>query len=134
MTIAMISGGFDPLHVGHLELIKFAAVYGDVIVALNSDKWLENKKGYVFMCYYERSRILSEIRLVSFVVPAKDEDGTVCKSLRDIHPNFFVNGGDRDTPNPDEDGVCRELGIIQIFGGAKLQSSSQLVKQVGMVR
>ena len=128
--IAMISGGFDPLHVGHIDLIKLASAHGDVIVALNSDDWLRKKKGYVFMPYDERSRILGAIRCVVAVIPVQDEDATVCKVLKSLKPDFFINGGDCKEPNPAEKTICERLNIIQIFGGGKIQSSRKLVEAV----
>lgn len=128
--IAMVSGGFDPLHVGHIELIKLAMAHGDVIVALNSDDWLQRKKGYVFMSYNERSRILCALRSVVAVIPVRDEDDTVCTTLQDLKPDFFINGGDRNKLHPLEDDVCKRLSITQVFGGGKIQSSSSLVEVV----
>jgi D-beta-D-heptose 7-phosphate kinase/D-beta-D-heptose 1-phosphate adenosyltransferase len=128
--IALISGGFDPLHIGHIELIELAAAHGDVIVALNSDDWLMRKKQYVFMSYEERSRILRAIRNVVSVVPVDDQDDTVCSALEKLKPDFFVNGGDRQDPHLVEDAVCKRLNITQIFGGGKIQSSSNLVDRI----
>ena len=128
--IALVSGGFDPLHVGHIDLIKLASAHGDVIVALNSDDWLYRKKGYVFMSYNERSRILGAVRSVVAVIPVNDKDDTICAALEDLKPDFFINGGNRETSHPAEKSVCKRLNIIQIFGGGKIQSSSKLVEAV----
>ena len=127
-TVA-VSGGFDPVHVGHIRMIQEAAQYGDVIVILNSDDWLMRKKGYVFMSWTERAEILSSIKGVIKVVPVDDSDGTVCEALRREKPNCFANGGDRGNTNTPEVKVCDELGISLIWstGGGKIQSSSDLV-------
>ena len=82
--IVSVSGGFDPIHVGHVRMIQEAAMHGDVIVIANSDDWLMRKKGYVFMPYEERQEILYSIKGVVDVVEARDEDDTVCDSLRHI--------------------------------------------------
>jgi len=130
-TVA-VSGGFDPVHVGHVRMILEAAEVGDVIVVANSDEWLMRKKGYVFMPWEERAEILASIRGVIKVVTVDDSDGTVCEALRREKPTFFANGGDRKTDNTPEMDVCSELGIGLLWevGGGKIQSSSELVKNV----
>ena len=130
-TVA-VSGGFDPVHVGHVRMILEAAEVGDVIVIANSDEWLMRKKGYVFMPWEERAEILASIRGVIKVVTVDDSDGTVCEALRREKPTFFANGGDRKTDNTPEMDVCSELGIGLLWevGGGKIQSSSELVKNV----
>ena len=127
-TIA-VSGGFDPVHVGHIRMIQEASVYGDVIVIANSDEWLMRKKGYVFMSFDERSEILSSISGVKSVHMAKDADDTVCESLKEIQPDAFANGGDRKNTNTPEMDLCNELEIEMMWnvGGGKIQSSSDLV-------
>ena len=127
-----VSGGFYPLHVGHLELISHAATYGNVRVILNSDAWLVRKKGYCFMPWDDRYKILISLKDVMRVVPVDDADGTVCKALADVKPNYFANGGDRAFANPAEDAVCQQFGIEQLFdiGGGKIASSSEIVKKV----
>lgn len=126
----MVSGGFDPLHVGHLDYLQAAKSYGNLIVVLNSDRWLLRKKGYVFMSWGDRARILNSLSAVSLVTEVDDDDDTVCEALRRLRPQYFANGGDRKTPDPREDQVCRELGIEQLFGvgGKKIRSSSELVR------
>jgi D-beta-D-heptose 7-phosphate kinase/D-beta-D-heptose 1-phosphate adenosyltransferase len=113
-------------------MILEAAEVGDVIVIANSDEWLMRKKGYIFMPWEERAEILASIRGVLKVVPVDDSDGTVCEALRRENPTFFANGGDRKTDNTPEMDVCSELGIGLLWevGGGKIQSSSELVKNV----
>ena len=90
-TIA-ISGGFDPVHIGHLNMIKGAAQEGSVIVILNSDAWLQQKKGYVVMPFEERKAILEAVSDVHHVIEVDDSDGTVCEALDQLRPCYFGNG------------------------------------------
>ena len=125
----VISGGLDPIHVGHVNMIQAAANLGDVIVVLNSDDWLKRKKGYVFMPYEERKYLLKQLKGVTEVSAVDDTDGTVCEALRRLKPDMFGNGGDRTSENTPEMATCQELGIEMIWnlGGKKIQSSSGLV-------
>ena len=129
MSVVMASGGFDPLHVGHLNLLESAATRGSVLVALNSDLWLVKKKGYSVMPWADRARILSALRVVDRVVAFDDDDGSVVDALHRYRPDIFANGGDRQAPDPREHAACRALGIEEWFGvgGAKIRSSSLLV-------
>jgi len=129
----MVSGGFDPIHVGHVRMIIEASQYGDVIVVANSDEWLYRKKGYNFMGFNERREILMALKGVIDVVAVDDEDGTVCEALKRLRPTYFANGGDRTTKNTPEQSVCEELGIQMLWsiGGQKIQSSSVLVESSG---
>jgi cytidyltransferase-like protein len=130
--IVMVSGGFDPVHVGHIRMITESAQWGSVIVVINSDEWLIRKKGYVFMPWVERAEIIGNIKGVSIVSNVNDADGTVCSALRRHKPDAFANGGDRKKENTPEMKVCEELGIQMLWGtgGAdKPQSSSWLVNK-----
>ena len=132
ITVA-VSGGFDPIHVGHIRMIIAAAKLGTVIIIANSDEWLIRKKGYAFMTYSERAEILSSIKGVSAVYKAEDDDDTVCESLKLLEPTIFANGGDRKDGNVPEYKICDELGIKMKFGVGgtdKPQSSSWLVEAV----
>ena len=130
--IVAISGGFDPVHVGHVRMIKEAAKLGDVIIITNSDEWLKRKKGYVFMPWIERQEILAEFKGVIDVIEAWDEDDTVCKTLERVKPDIFANGGDRKGDNTPEVELCMDLGIELAWnvGGDKIQSSSELVENM----
>ena len=127
-TIA-VSGGFDPIHKGHVQMIREASKYGNVIVILNSDDWLVRKKGYKFMSFEERAYIAGSIKGVTIVANVDDSDGTVCKALERFKPDYFANGGDRYDTNTPEMKVCEEAGIKMLWnvGGGKVQSSSELV-------
>ena len=131
----LVSGGFDPAHIGHVRMILEAALYGNVIVVANSDAWLMRKKGYIFMPWAERSELLAAVRGVTSVEAVDDTDGTVCEAIRRLNPTYFANGGDRKTDNTPEMDVCKELGVKLLWnvGGGKIQSSSDLVDASGMV-
>ncbi len=128
----MVSGGFDPVHAGHIRMIRDAAKFGDVIIIANSDDWLFRKKGFVFMEYERRVEILNAIKGVILVDSVDDTDGTVCEAIRRLRPNYFANGGDRGKSNTPEQTVCEELNIGLLWGVGgieKLQSSSDLAKK-----
>jgi D-beta-D-heptose 7-phosphate kinase/D-beta-D-heptose 1-phosphate adenosyltransferase len=130
MRTIMVSGGFDPIHVGHVRMILDAAKHGEVIVVANSDDWLMRKKGYVFMPWKERAEIIESIRGVVRVEHVDDTDNTVCEAISRCRPDAFANGGDRKGDNTPEVALCNELGIELMWniGGGKIQSSSGLVK------
>ena len=131
-TLVLVSGGFDPIHRGHIALLRAADNIGRVVVALNSDAWLVRKKGYAFMEWEERAAILRACRFVSRVMGVSDGDDTVCHALETLRPGYFVNGGDRTQPNAKEHALCQRLGIRELFnvGGGKVQSSSELIKRI----
>ena len=129
----MVSGGFDPVHAGHIRMIRHAAEYGDVIVIANSDDWLFRKKGFIFMEWERRVEILNAIKGVVLVDSVDDSDGTVCEAIRRLQPTYFANGGDRGKSNTPEQSVCEQLGIELLWGiggEEKLDSSSELAKKV----
>ena len=129
----MVSGGFDPVHAGHIRMIRDAAQYGDVIVIANSDDWLFRKKGFIFMEYEKRIEILNAIKGVILVDSVDDSDGTVCEAIRRLKPTYFANGGDRGKSNTPEQTVCEEIGVELLWGVGgeeKIDSSSDLAKKV----
>lgn len=138
MKISIVSGGFDPVHVGHIELFRKARDLSDELwVILNSDDFLTDKKGKPFMPYEERRIIVKNLRVVDLVIPCIDEDQTVCETLKKIKKQsppteelIFCNGGDRtDQKNTPEYKICEKLSIKTIYGlGDKIQSSSWLTK------
>ena len=128
----MVSGGFDPVHVGHIRMILEASKYGDVIVVANSDDWLFRKKGFIFMDFESRHEILNSIKGVILVDSVNDSDGTVCEAIERLRPTYFANGGDRGKSNTPEQEVCERLGVELLWGiggEEKVESSSDLVKR-----
>ena len=128
----MVSGGFDPVHAGHIRMIRHAAKFGDVIVIANSDDWLFRKKGFVFMEYARRAEILDAIKGVVLVDSVDDSDDTVCEAIQRLQPDYFANGGDRGRSNTPEQQVCEDLGVKMLWsigGDEKLQSSTKLTKK-----
>lgn len=139
MKVSIVSGGFDPIHVGHIELFERARELSDELwVILNTDEFLTNKKGKPFMPFEERRKILKSLSVVDVVVPCVDKDQTVCKTLKKLKKTtavtstqlLFCNGGDRTSgKNTPEHKLCEEIGIKTVYGlGDKIQSSSWLTK------
>ncbi|MDE2311554.1 MAG: adenylyltransferase/cytidyltransferase family protein [Patescibacteria group bacterium] len=144
MKVVAISGGFDPVHVGHIEMMKEAKALGDkLVVIVNNDNWLVKKKGFAFMPQQERKAIVEAIRYVDGVIltehPKNPSDMSVCAELEKLKPDTFANGGDR---KPDGDPIpevelCNKLGINLIYNvgkSGKIQSSSDLVKKVRQLK
>ena len=134
--ISVVSGGFDPIHSGHIAYFQAAKKLGDtLIVALNSDEWLINKKGKYFMPYTERKIIIENLSMVNEVIDFKDDElGSACNALKKIknkYPNdviVFCNGGDRNNTNSLEQSI---KGIVHAFGVGgedKKNSSSWILK------
>lgn len=132
--VVAVSGGFDPIHIGHVRLFQQAKKLGDkLVVILNNDNWLQKKKGVVFMPQDERKEVIEAIRGVDEVVltnhPPRPEDMSVCVELEKLRPNIFANGGDRRSDNTPEMGVCKKIGctvVWEVGRGGKVQSSSWL--------
>ena len=136
MTTIALSGGFDPLHVGHLRMIEAAAALGEVNIILNSDDWLVRKKGFFGQCWNDRTAILRAIRGVADVWPVDDADGTVCDALAAMRPDLFGNGGDRAADNTPELATCEQMGIRTVFGlgGDKQNASSAIARRAVVQR
>jgi cytidyltransferase-like protein len=139
-TIVAVSGGFDPIHIGHIRLINEAKALGDILVVImNNDHWLRAKKGYIFMPQKERKELLLALTAVDRVVYTSHKkntaytnpnDRSVIKELKKLKPDIFANGGDRFKDDIPENILCEKLGIKMVFNigkGGKIQSSSTLV-------
>lgn len=138
MKISVVTGGFDPVHPGHIHCFKQAKEMSDMLVVYaNSDKWLTRKKGKPFMSQSARVAILSSLECVDFAMPLlehEDADDTACAALRNIRQLYpdseilFVNGGDRGSENTPESVVAEELGVTMVYGaGEKIYSSSDFL-------
>ena len=135
MVIALITGGFDPIHVGHIRLIQEAGKIGRVVVGLNSDQWLKTKKGMHFMPFEERKAIVEQMQGVVLATGFNDTDGTAIDAIRvvqNMFPNesiIFCNGGDRTDKNIPEHDFCVKNNVEMRFevGGGKANSSSWLL-------
>lgn len=117
--IVLTSGGYDPLHPGHISSIQDSKRYGDlVVVVVNGDAFLRAKKGKAFQDLETRCLVVSAIRGVDYVVPFEIEgDQTVREALRRLRPNVFTKGGDRlDATTIPEWDVCEDLGIEVVTG------------------
>ncbi len=138
--VVVVSGGFDPIHEGHVHLINEAnnlakSKYDSVIVGLNSDDWLIRKKGFFFMNLNERIAVMSAIKGVLEVMPFNDRDGTAVDLLNKVkkqyinHDILFANGGDRgpsNIPENDIEGIQYHFGI---GGDYKSNSSTDILKR-----
>ena len=134
--IIVVSGGFDPIHSGHIAYFRSAAMLGDkLVVAVNSDQWLINKKQKFFMPFTERSEIINSLEMVDEVIDFEDDDigSAICalQKVKKKYPNdqiIFCNGGDRNNSNCPEmsvDGIEFEFGV---GGKNKKNSSSWILK------
>jgi len=143
--VVMVSGGFDPIHIGHIRYIREAKKLGDkLIVVLNNDNWLRAKKGKEFMSEEERKEIIEAISGVDKVIisshPKNPKDMSVAKELSMIRPHIFANGGDRngkDSKDPKsslykERKIHKKYGIQMVYNvgrGGKIRSSSEMLKK-----
>ena len=137
MKIAVVSGGFDPLHSGHINLLEQAAKFGNKLVVLvNSDEWLTRKKGRPFLPFEERSVIVQRMDMVDNVYAVDDSDNSVTKGLIQVrnafghdHDYVFCNGGDRGKDNIPEMQVEGYTFEFSVGGDNKANSSSWILKE-----
>jgi D-beta-D-heptose 7-phosphate kinase/D-beta-D-heptose 1-phosphate adenosyltransferase len=138
MKVVLVTGGFDPLHSGHVSYFNAAKRLGDIlVVGLNSDEWLTRKKGRPFMNLDERMRIVSELKMVDYVIKYNDADNSSClaiKQTRELFPDakiIFANGGDRGQENTLEMNY-KDRGELEfafgVGGSSKLNSSSWILE------
>jgi cytidyltransferase-like protein len=134
--IVVITGGFDPIHSGHLSLIEESRKIGRVIIGLNSDAWLTRKKGMPFQSYEERYAILSNLKNILCVINFDDTDSSAIDAIRKAQEMFpksqivFANGGDRTSDNIPELEYCKQNNIELLFeigGNTKKNSSSWIL-------
>ena len=141
-TKIIVSGGFDPVHVGHLRMFKEASKIGDVIVLLNDDEWLKRKKGYSFMSFEDRKEIIEGFSCISEVWNFENDSlGSANNGLIKVAQKYphekliFANGGDRTKENIPEIPICEKYNIEMLWniGGGKERSSSDLVKNARLI-
>lgn len=135
MKIILVTGGFDPVHSGHIRYFKAARALGDMlIVGLNSDEWLERKKGRAFMPWNERLCIINNLAMVDEVYTFDDDDGSARHFIQQVRAHYpdaklvFANGGDRTAENIPEMDVL-DVEFIFDVGGTKTASSSNFLQR-----
>ncbi|MDB4350282.1 adenylyltransferase/cytidyltransferase family protein [bacterium] len=139
-NIVVFTGGFDPIHSGHIDLINEAAKIGRVVVGLNSDEWLSRKKGQAFLPFIEREKIIKQFKNVMQVISFDDTDGTAIDAIRKVKSNFgsahsiiFVNGGDRTSTNIPEIEEFKDDPKVEFMfsvgGDDKKNSSSWILEK-----
>ncbi|HBI33860.1 MAG TPA: cytidyltransferase [Candidatus Moranbacteria bacterium] len=142
--VVAVSGGFDPIHVGHVRLFNEAKALGDeLVVILNNDNWFDIKGRALFMPGKERKEVIEALRSVDRVILSKHKaskikydrssvEYSVCRELEELKPDIFANGGDRFSDDVPEVGVCKKIGCKTVFNigkGGKAQSSSWLLEK-----
>lgn len=138
-NIVLFTGGFDPVHSGHIHCINESAKLGRLVIGLNSDAWLSRKKGRPFMPFIERRAVLEQFRCVDRVLEFDDSDGSACDAIsktKDLFPGhcvIFANGGDRTAKNiPEMDRFIDDSKVRFLFGVGgehKANSSSWILEE-----
>jgi len=133
MKIVICTGGFDPIHSGHIALLKEAKNLGHALaVGLNSDEWLRRKKGHEFMPWSERSAIIENLKMVDIVFSFDDSDGSAIdaiKRVKEVYPEdelIFANGGDRTKDNIPEM-IFEDVEFVFGIGGEDKKNSSSWI-------
>jgi len=135
MNIVLVNGGFDPLHSGHIAYFKAARTLGDMlIVGLNSDEWLERKKGRAFMPWNERLCVINNLSMVDEVYTFDDSDGSARHFIQQVRAHYpdskiiFANGGDRTEKNiPEMDVIDPNIEFAFGVGGKDKKNSSSWI-------
>ena len=135
MKIVICSGGFDPIHSGHIAYFRAAKRLGDtLVVGVNSDEWLTRKKGKPFMPFRERLEIVQSIKYVDYVMSFNDDDESAILLIDNVKKAWpkdeiiFANGGDRNPSNNREANVEGVTFVFGIGGSHKMNSSSEILK------
>lgn len=136
MKLVVITGGFDPLHSGHIEYINAAKKLGDrLVVGLNSDAWLARKKGQPFMPFNERRAVVGSLKDVDVTMEFNDDDGSAISLLNELKKSYpyaeiiFANGGDRNATNIPEMSVKDITFKFGVGGENKMNSSSWILNE-----
>jgi cytidyltransferase-like protein len=132
LSIVCTSGYYDPIHPGHVECWQLAAEIGKLIVIVNNDIQAIRKNGKVFQPLADRLILVKDHKSVNKVIASIDTDELVCETLRLVHPDYFVKGGDWNIDNFPEPmrKVCEEINCKIIFGlGEKIRHSSEIRKR-----
>lgn len=136
MNIVLVTGGFDPLHSGHIEYFKAARELGDkLVVGLNSDAWLTRKKGQPFMSWTDRAAIVENLSMVDEVIAFNDDDGSasdaihLVRALNPFDTIIFANGGDRTISNIPEMTISNVVFRFGVGGENKMNSSSWILQE-----
>ena len=132
-NVVLVTGGFDPVHSGHISYLNHAQHLGDhLVVGLNSDEWLERKKGRAFMPWQERMIILDNLHMTDDVIAFDDSDGTACDAIRKVKEKYpdahiiFANGGDR-TANNIPEMIFDDVKFVFGVGGEDKKNSSSWI-------
>ena len=142
IKMVLVTGGFDPIHSGHIKYFEEAKKLGDyLIVGLNSDNWLSNKKGKPFLPFFERNIIIKNLKMIDEVISWDDSDGSAIGAISYVLKNYssstliFANGGDRKKTNiPELEKFEKQKNIKFVFGVGgenKKNSSSWILKNWG---
>ena len=136
--VSLVTGGFDPIHSGHISYFARAKDFSDfLVVGINTEKWLTNKKGQYFQSWVERAEIIRHLRMVDAVITVPDDDqgsacGAIAKCLEIADTVVFCNGGDRgkaNTPEVDKYGEDPRVEFqFGIGGNDKKNSSSWILR------
>ena len=141
-TVTIVTGGFDPLHSGHIAYFKAAKKFGNPLcVGVNSDEWLTRKKGKPFMTITERMSIIKELKCVDLAIEFRDDDNSACDVIKmalEIYDKvLFCNGGDRGSVNTPEYERYRNDKRVEfkfgVGGTDKKNSSSWILKKWNML-
>ena len=135
--VALVTGGFDPIHKGHIKYFKDSKKYADIlIVGLNSEEWLKRKKGYSFMSWDERAAIIKNLEMVDDVINFNDDDESACDAIEICLCKYdeviFINGGDREKKNTPELSRYKNHRSVKfefgVGGHNKINSSSRIIE------
>ena len=131
--IVALSGAFDPPTIGQTRMISHASKLGDVVIILNTDRWLKERKHHIFLSREKRIYILNKMPGVIKVIDADDVDGTVCETLRILKPDMFGNGGHRTPENTPEIDLCKKMGIGLVWKIGSLEEAKNIEKLYSQV-